>query len=169
MSYERPRYHPLEVKSMKVFNSDERKSNSSKFSDLHRLEIWIMNQIRKNIVSDSSEVAVELAKEYARLVVLSKRQEEEEDRIDEILQLANHSEILSFWIIEIDHLVGHYLGLLDEDDRESYKDQQAFLREYAGTGEISSRPNQVTEKIDYQSSIQFRKMLNDSEDNFPAD
>lgn len=128
-----------------------------------------MNQIRKNIISDSSEVAVELAKEYAKLVVLPKRKEEEEDRIDEILALANHSEILSFWLIEIDHFVGHYLGLLDEDDRESYKDQQALLREYAGSGGISSQPSKVAEKMDNLPSIQFRKMLNDSEDDFAVD
>jgi hypothetical protein len=169
IDYERPRYHPLEVKSMKVFNSDERKSRSSESSKLHRLEIWIMNQIKNNSLFDSSEIAIELAKEYAKLVVLPKRKEEEEDRIDEILELANHSDILSFWIIEVDHLVGHSLGLLDEDDRESYKDQQALLQEYAGSDEISSRPHSVDYKEKNLPSIQVRKILDDVADIFSMD
>ncbi|GET42421.1 hypothetical protein [Microseira wollei] len=97
------------------------------------LEDILSNRENGDLLSKSSANVMKLALEYAKLAALPNPSEQEADRLGEILALASDCEILSFWIVEVDRVLGHHLDLLDEDDRESYKDQQALIRDYAGT------------------------------------
>lgn len=92
----------------------------------------ITEQTGGDFLSRSSPEIMEVAVEYTRLAVLQHRSEDENNCLEKILKAANDSEILNFWIVEVDHIIAHHLGLLDEDDRESYRDQQALLVEYGG-------------------------------------
>ncbi|NJR70046.1 MAG: hypothetical protein HC771_16405 [Synechococcales cyanobacterium CRU_2_2] len=77
---------------------------------------------------------MKIVHEYARITYRCNhpRSEEEEELIDDILKMAETNGVLEFWLSEIDHILGHLQGNLDEDARESYKDQYAVLREYLG-------------------------------------
>jgi hypothetical protein len=103
-------------------------SEPEKLADLLNMS----NQQDKDLISQSSPEVMALALEYAKLAVLPQRSIEEDDRFGQILEVATHNDILSFWIVEADHFLGHHLGLLDEDARESYRDQQVLLMEYLG-------------------------------------
>lgn len=101
-----------------------------------------------DILTASSPEVMELALKYARLSELPTLTKVEADDLAYILDVATRSEILSFWIAETDHFLGHHLGLLDEDDRESYRDQQALLQDYMGQENFPlPRDQQIT---DYQ-------------------
>lgn len=104
-------------------------SEPSKLADL----LNASHQQEGDLLSQSSPEVMVLTLEYAKLAALPNRSIQEDDRLGEILEVATYSEILSFWIVEVDHFLGHHLGLLDEDARESYRDQQALLRDYVGT------------------------------------
>lgn len=104
-------------------------SNPRKLADV----LNASNQKEGDFLSQSSPEVMALALEYAKLASLPNRSTQEDDRLGEILEVATYSEILNFWTIEVDHFLGHHLGLLDEDARESYQDQQALLRDYLGT------------------------------------
>lgn len=84
----------------------------------------------QDLLSASSPQVMNLAVEYATLAATPVRSNLQNDRLAKILDAATQSEILDFWVTEIDHFVGHYLGLLDSNHREFYKDQQACLSEY---------------------------------------
>jgi len=71
-----------------------------------------------------------LVLEYARLAILPHLTDIEADRLGEILEVAIEDSVLDFLLTEIDHIICHRLGLLSENDRESYEDQQAMMREY---------------------------------------
>jgi hypothetical protein len=71
-----------------------------------------------------------LAIEYGELAARKQPSEEELDRIEDILTLAMHNEQLNFLIDEIDHCLGHRLGLLEPEAQAHYEDQQSVLREY---------------------------------------
>jgi hypothetical protein len=107
----------------------------SKLSNPSELAEFLAHTNRQDgdLLSKSSPEIMTLVLEYARLSALPSRSEQEDDHVEYILEVANSNKILDFWIVEVDHILGHYLGLLDEDDRESYRDQQALLRDYAGT------------------------------------
>lgn len=75
---------------------------------------------------------MEIVREYCSLMNLTELSDLEEERLAEILELANSDNCLDFWINEANHFIGHELGLLKEDDRNFYKDQQAKMREYLG-------------------------------------
>lgn len=104
-----------------------------------------LNREAQDLLSKSSPEIMEIVSEYARLATLQNPSEQEADRMESLLDAANHSEILSFWMVEVDHFLGHYLGLLNEDHRESYRDQQALMKEYYGM-EISPTPTDRSNK-----------------------
>ena len=93
-----------------------------------------------DLLSKSTPEIMQIAQEYGRLAAIRNPSEAEADRLGEILEMASQDCLLSFWIEEADHLLGHDLGLLDEHDRESYQDQQALLREHQGNS-LSPRPS----------------------------
>jgi hypothetical protein len=86
----------------------------------------------EDLLSNSTPDTIEIVLEYIELAALSSPSDDQADRLSQILAIASENSILSFWIVEADHFLGHQLGLLNEDHRESYKDQQALLREYFG-------------------------------------
>lgn len=84
-----------------------------------------------DIASESSINLMRVVQEYVRLNSrLNRLSTEDEDLIDKILQTAQENPLLEFWLSEADHILSHQQGDLDEDARESYKDQHAILREY---------------------------------------
>lgn len=91
-----------------------------------------------DLLGQSSPAIMKQALEYARLAALPHPTEAEKNQLGQILEQAVEDEIISFWIAEIDHLLGHHLGLLDESARETYRDQQAFLIDYAGKGYLNT-------------------------------
>jgi hypothetical protein len=119
----------------------------------------------RDLVGQSSPEIMQLALEYANLAALPIPLEQQADRLGEILEQAVNNRVLSFWITEIDHMLGHHLGLLNEDARESYRDQQVLLREYVET-EQKDFPVPVNRQIsDYLSPSQPI----DGSDNQPED
>lgn len=99
----------------------------------HEFEPNDLIMLDQDLVGQSSPAVMQRALEYANLAALPNPSEQQANRLGEILEEAVENEILSFWITEIDHFLGHYLDLLDDNSRESYQDQQALIREYAET------------------------------------
>jgi hypothetical protein len=104
----------------------------------------------KNIVNDiltqSTSEIMALALEYSQLAALPNPSDEESDRLADILGMATNDDILNFWLTEVDHCLGHHLGFLNEDHRESYRDQQSLLREHRGE-RICITPSQKKQPI----------------------
>lgn len=100
-----------------------------------------------NFSSQSTSKIMQLASEYARLASQASLTDAEADRLGEILEKANEHPALNFWIAELDHLLSHRLNLLSEDDRESYKDQQAMMREYGVQNDQVLCPNLDTQAL----------------------
>jgi hypothetical protein len=71
-----------------------------------------------------------MAIDYGQLISLPELTEAQEDRLQEILDYACDDGALSFWISEIDHIVGHQMGLLNPDCRKDYENKKALLKEY---------------------------------------
>ena len=80
------------------------------------------------ILSISTPPTIQIVLEYGELAARQKLSDHEADRMEEILTLANDDSALSFWIDEVDHCLGHRLGLLDEEDSH-------LLQESAGDAE----------------------------------
>jgi len=72
----------------------------------------------------------EVLLEYHRLASSRRLSREEENRLGSILERACSSELMTFWIGEIDHLIGKNLGLFTPKNCHSYYHQQACLKEY---------------------------------------
>lgn len=118
----------------------------SKFSEPQKLAslLNLTTQQNGDLLSKSSPEVMKLVLKYATLTALSSRSESDDDCIGKILEVAGYNEVLSFWIVEVDHFLGHTLGLLNEDSRESYRNQQALLRDYAGTANFPTPTDQQT-------------------------
>ncbi|NEP80377.1 MAG: hypothetical protein F6K39_20730 [Okeania sp. SIO3B3] len=71
-----------------------------------------------------------LINEYIKLASLPELNLEQEEKLGEILEQASQNEILSFWISEVDYILGESLGLLKPEDLNYYEDQKALLREH---------------------------------------
>ena len=80
-----------------------------------------------------SELPIQLALEYGKLTLHPNISEHEANRIEEIMALACDDPLLDFWLSEIDHCIGHRLGLLDGENLEIIRNQEALLREYLET------------------------------------
>jgi hypothetical protein len=80
----------------------------------------------------SSPMLMNVVVEYARLNRSTQLDLEEQELLDRILEAAQENELLDFWLSEVDHILSHQQGDLDEDAREFYKDQYTVFREYAG-------------------------------------
>lgn len=92
----------------------------------------------EDLLTKSTDEIMKLSLEYSKLAAKEQLSEQEADRLGEILTDAVENEILSFWINEVDHSIGHHLGLLDILDRDSDDDQKALLREYLGNEIVPS-------------------------------
>ncbi len=87
-------------------------------------------QKRTDCFTTLSPQLEKLIYEYAWLASLPELNQQQAELLGEILEQASQSEIIAFWIAEIDHILGHPLGLLKPQDRHSYEDQKARLREH---------------------------------------
>jgi hypothetical protein len=103
---------------------------------------------------ESTQEVTQLVLEYGELAIRFQLTTEEADRLGEILELATSSEALSFWITEVDHIIGHLCNVLGADDRETYKDFQSLLKEYQG-GKIRPVPLSFPEFTGYQTRINY--------------
>lgn len=93
-----------------------------------------------DLLSQSTAMIIKLVLEYAELAIQPSLTDAEADRLGEILETAAENPTLNFWITELEHLISHRLSLLNEDDRESYKDQEAMMREYGVSNDSVSCP-----------------------------
>ncbi len=72
----------------------------------------------------------EIINEYYQIAALKNFTEEQAQRMQEILIIAQSDAIIDFFITEADHFIGHWLNIIDENQ---LKDQQAILSEYLET------------------------------------
>lgn len=84
----------------------------------------------QDILDATTDDVLKQALIYARISVKPCLSPEDEVMLQAILEEATGNGALSFWISEFDHIIGHELGLLTEEKRDLYKNQQAILQEY---------------------------------------
>jgi hypothetical protein len=70
--------------------------------------------------------------EYYRVAALNHRSEKDEARLDLILRAAEENEKLDFWLNEIDYLLAHEEGLLDQESYELYLNEHADFIKWLG-------------------------------------
>lgn len=97
------------------------------------------SNLRESILDATTDAVSEMAIEYGRLARLPKLTDTQGDRIQAILDAACENGALSFWISEIDHILGHEMGLLGPEHRRDYDDKKALLREHF-TGLLQEEP-----------------------------
>lgn len=84
---------------------------------------------------------LELAIEYVQLGKKAELSQADAERMEEILELAQQKASLNFWIVEIDHLLGHINGHLTLQQIEHYENIAPLLKEYL---EMEPKPNEIT-------------------------
>ena len=108
----------------------------------------------ENVLPDSSPELKIMLLEYYELASLYHLSEQQEERLSQILEQATCSEILAFWIAEIDHILSHKLSLLELEDRKSYQDQKAFLREYLTANPTEGTPKAMSATESYHQTLE---------------
>ncbi|WOD37340.1 hypothetical protein [Nodosilinea sp. E11] len=88
------------------------------------------SNLLESILDATTEAVSQMAIDYGQLISLPELTEAQEDRLQEILDHACNDGALSFWISEIDHVIGHQMGLLNPDCRKDYENKKALLKEY---------------------------------------
>ena len=83
-----------------------------------------------SILDATTDEVRELAIEYGQLISLLKLTDMQGERLQEILDCACDNGALSFWISELDHVIGHETGLLNPDCRRDYDNKKALFKEY---------------------------------------
>lgn len=73
---------------------------------------------------------VRVLQDYYLLGLKPSLDTKEEDRLDNILQLAEDDELLNSLLIEIDDIIAHKQGLTSAESYEEYKNQLSWMREY---------------------------------------
>lgn len=99
---------------------DESSENVSKEDiadmDVSEITSWI----------DSSELHP-VAIEYGLLNMLEQPSDAQNDRIQEILDEAAEDNVLGFWVSEVNHILGHRQGWLDDTCRKDYERKKMDL------------------------------------------
>jgi hypothetical protein len=108
-------------------------------SQLTLASVFLNVQAQRNILLESTPEVMNIVKRYYQLRILSHPSNKEANEMGDILELAITDEVIDFWITEIDHALAHRLNLLNEAYQSSYRNQQAFLREYLGVDKICER------------------------------
>lgn len=98
----------------------------------------------------ASEAYIDILAEYYKLTLKGELTDEEADRLEAIYTNAEASPQLNFLINEIDYIVNERLGLLNVSSVETYKDQQAWLREH-----LEQMP------LDYKHREEMQKLLSE--------
>jgi Putative peptidoglycan binding domain len=88
--------------------------------------------------------------EYYKLTLKGELTDEDAAQLEAIYTKAEASPRLNFLINEIDYIVNQKLGLLDVSSVETYKDQQAWLREH-----LEQMP------LDYKYREEMQKLLSE--------
>lgn len=70
--------------------------------------------------------------EYYRVAALKHRSEKNEARLDLILRAAEENEKLDFWLNEIDYLLAHEEGLLDQESYKLHLNEHADFIKWLG-------------------------------------
>jgi hypothetical protein len=73
---------------------------------------------------------IKTALKYSELASHPELSEEQADQMEYILIEASNDPVLNFWINEIDHSLGHQLGLKDRELDMQYKYQQSLLQKH---------------------------------------
>jgi hypothetical protein len=122
------------------------------------------SNLLESILDATTDTVSEMAIDYGQLISLPELTEAQEDRLQEILDYACDDGALSFWISEIDHIIGHQMGLLNPDCREDYDNKKALLKEYFMELLESSSSGKSPEEI---RSFLTRYSKNRSNPDFP--
>ncbi|MEL7034598.1 MAG: hypothetical protein AAFO04_03105 [Cyanobacteria bacterium J06592_8] len=112
----------------------------------------------ENVLPIPSPHLQKVMQQYWKLANLRTLSDRQQEKLAQILELATESEILAFWIAEIDHIIGHKRGVLETEDRVSYNNQQALLREYLmlnSQPEPENLPNSEDLSCSEEKSTQF--------------
>ncbi|WP_413164832.1 hypothetical protein ACL6C3_01895 [Capilliphycus salinus ALCB114379] len=104
----------------------------------------------ENVLPDSSPHLQKVVLQYWELACLPYLSDKQQEQLAEILERATESEVLTFWIAEIDHIIAHKLGLLNPEERTSYQNQQALLREYLAINSEFKSENSSTQNFPKQ-------------------
>lgn len=88
-----------------------------------------MNLLESILDATTDEVS-ELAIKYGQLSSLPQLTDEQSDQLQAILDRACEDGALSFWISELDHILGHETGLLNPDCRREYNNEKSLLQEH---------------------------------------
>lgn len=88
------------------------------------------SNLLESILDATTGEVREMAIEYGQLISLPELTEFQGDRLQEILDYACNNGALSFWLVELDHIIGHQTGLLNPDFRKDYDNKKALLKEY---------------------------------------
>lgn len=99
-----------------------------------------------NIQSRLPTEIMSIIREYYQLRVLPNLSDEQLDRIGEILDLATDNEGIDAWITEIDHALGHRIGLLSQDCRRLYENQRAVLKEHLEVADLCKQKEKATQQ-----------------------
>jgi prephenate dehydratase len=100
---------------------------------------------------------IKTALEYSELAALLELSEGQADRMEYILIEASNDPILNFWINEIDHCLGHQLGLTNGEIEVQYATQQSLLQEHLET--FLEALDASLEVGKFQSEAEARRLL----------
>jgi len=81
-------------------------------------------------ISKASQANTEILAEYYKLTLKNELTDTDVEQLATIYTKAETSPLLNFLIDELDYIVNQRLGLLSVSAVETYKDQQAWLREH---------------------------------------
>jgi peptidoglycan hydrolase-like protein with peptidoglycan-binding domain len=82
------------------------------------------------VLLQASQLYTDILTEYCRLWLRSELTDEEADRMEAIYTKAASDPLLDFFTTEFDRILSERVGLLDDQSIQSYKNQQAWLREH---------------------------------------
>jgi hypothetical protein len=108
-------------KSQKIALNTQNNLSSRKSNYLENL----LSQ--KNIWDITPHRVRKLVKAYYDLSMRPSLSDKEGVQLEKIYSQASQIHLLDFWVTEIDHILGHRLGLLSEDNRVIFAKQQDLL------------------------------------------
>ena len=81
-------------------------------------------------IGEACQANTDILAEYYKLTLKGELTDDDAERLEAIYTKAETSPLLNFLINELDYIVNQRLGLLNVSSIETYKDQQAWLREH---------------------------------------
>ena len=112
----------------------------------------MLSNLLESILEATTGKVSRMAIEYGQLISLPKLTDTQGERLQEILDCACDDGALSFWISELDHILGHETGLLNPDSRKEYDNKKALLQEYftafQDTNATSNNPSEIRASLE---------------------